>query len=57
MNINKLITDLRVCADDDILCTACDRYYEMKEKGGTADCVNQLLLDAAEKLEKISRKG
>lgn len=53
MNINKLITDLQVCADDDILCTACRRYYEMKEKGGTADCVNQLLRDAAEALEKM----
>ena len=55
MDIKKLITDLQVCADDDILCTACDRYYEMKEKGGTADCVNKLLLDAAEALEKMSR--
>lgn len=53
MNIKKLIADLRVCADEDILCTACDRYHEMKEKGGSADCVNKLLLDAAEALEKM----
>ena len=53
MNIKKLIADLRVCADEDILCTACDRYHEMKEKGGSADCVNKLLLDAAEELEKM----
>lgn len=53
MNIKKLIADLQVCADDDIICTACERYHEMKEKGGTADCVNQLLLDAAAALEKM----
>ncbi|MBQ8797207.1 MAG: hypothetical protein IJZ56_03315 [Oscillospiraceae bacterium] len=53
MNIKKLITDLQVCADDDIICPACDRYHEMKEKGGTSECVNKLLRDAAVALEKV----
>lgn len=53
MDIKKLITDLRICADDDIICPACERYHEMKEKGGTAECVNKLLRDAAAALEKM----
>lgn len=46
MDIKKLITDLQVCADDDILCTACERFH-------TADCANQLLRDAAAALTEL----
>lgn len=36
MDIKKLITDLQVCADDDIICPACERYDKMGIMGGTS---------------------
>lgn len=53
MDIKKLITDLQVCADDDIICPACERYDKMSIMGGTTECVNKLLLDAAEALKEL----
>lgn len=51
MEINKLIDALRVCADENIICPACERYMSMKVTGGTADCVDDLLVKAASALE------
>lgn len=51
MKINELIDALRVCADENIICPACERYISMKEIGGTADCVDDLLVKAASALE------
>lgn len=56
MNIKKLITDLQVCADEEIICPACDRYHKMKEKGGTAECVEKLLREAAAALEEMQKR-
>lgn len=52
MNIKKLITDLQVCADEDILCTACERYGTM----GAPECANELLREAAAALEEMQKR-
>lgn len=56
MEINKLIDALRVCADENIICPACERYISMKETGGTADCVDDLLVKAASALEAQQKR-
>ena len=56
MEINKLIDALRVCADDDILCPACERYEKMGITGGTADCCSKLLLEAVAGLEEQQKR-
>lgn len=56
MEIDKLIDDLRVCADDDIICPACERYDKMGIMGGTAECASKLLLEAAAGLEAQQRR-
>ena len=56
MEINKLIDALRVCADDDIICPACERYDKIGVMGGTADCVSKLLLEAAAGLETQQKR-
>ena len=56
MEIDKLIDDLRVCADDDIICQACERYDKMGIMGGTAECALKLLLEAAAGLEAQQRR-
>lgn len=56
MEINKLIDALRVCADDDIICPACERYDKIGVMGGTADCVSKLLLEAAAGLEEQRKR-
>ena len=56
MNIKKLITDLQVCADEDILCPACERYGTMGAIGGGAECVERLLREAAATLEEMQKR-
>lgn len=56
MEINKLIDALRVCADENIICTACEQYISMKEAGGTVDCVDDLLVKAASALEAQQKR-
>ena len=56
MNTKKLIDDLRICADDDIICPACERYDKMGVMGGTAECVSKLLLEAAAALEEQQKR-
>lgn len=56
MEIGKLIDALRVCADDDIICPACERYDKIGIIGGTADCVSKLLLEAAAGLEEQRKR-
>lgn len=50
MTTKEIIEMLRVCADDDIICPACPRY-EQCEYGGTAECYERLMLEAADALE------
>lgn len=56
MEIGKLIDALRVCADDDIICPACERYDKIGIMGGTAECVSKLLLEAAAGLEEQQKR-
>lgn len=49
MEISELIDALRVCADDDIICPACERYD--KECDGTSDGPTALMQQAADALE------
>ena len=46
MTTKEIIEMLRVCADDDIICPACPRY-EQYEYGGTAECREKLMQEAA----------
>lgn len=45
MDIQKLIDDLRVCPDDDIICSACERYG--KECDGSSVGPYGLMMRAA----------
>lgn len=55
MNTQEIIDTLRVCADEDILCPACPRYEKYKY-GGTAECNEKLMLEAADALEAALRE-
>ena len=55
MTTKEIIEMLRVCADDDIICPACPRY-EQYEYGGTAECYEKLMLEAADALEAALRE-
>ena len=46
MTTKEIIEMLRVCADDDIICPACPRY-EQYEYGGTAECHEKMMQEAA----------
>lgn len=54
MDAKKMIDALRVCADDDIICPACERYG--KECDGTSDGPAGLMLKAAELLESQRKR-
>ena len=49
MELHKLIDALRVCADDNIICPACERYD--KECDGSFSGTAQLMQCAADRLE------
>lgn len=55
MKREEIIKMLRVCADDDIICPACPRY-EQYEYGGTAECREKLMQEAADALEAAIRE-
>ena len=48
MEAKEIIEVLRACADNDIICPACPRY---EEYGGTAECYEKLMMEAADALE------
>lgn len=53
MKTKELIETLRICGDDDIICPACERYDTMGIVGGTFACCGDLMLKAAEALERL----
>lgn len=55
MKREEIIKMLRVCADDGIICPACPRY-EQYEYGGTAECREKLMQEAADALEAAIRE-
>lgn len=55
METKEIIAYLRLCADDDVICPACPRY-EKYEYGGTAECHEKLMLEAADALEAALRE-
>ena len=54
MTTQEIIDMLRVCADDDIICPARQRY-EQYEYGGTAECHDKLMQEASNALEVALR--
>lgn len=55
MTKKEIIAYLRLCADDDVICLACPRF-EKYEYGGTAECNEKLMLEAADALEESLRQ-
>lgn len=55
MTKKEIIAYLRLCADDDVGCHACTRFEKYKY-GGTAECNEKLMLEAADALEESLRE-
>ena len=55
METKELIDTLQVCADHDIICPACPRYEKYKY-GGTAECYEKLMLEAADTIESQQKR-
>ena len=54
MEVNELVTALRVCADDDVICPACERYD--KECDGSFNGPTFLMQEAATALESQQKR-
>lgn len=55
MEIKELIDTLRICADGDIICSACPRY-DRSLYGGSAYCFYELMMEAAETIESQQKR-
>lgn len=55
MEIKEIIDDLRVCADRDILCSACPRYEKFPLAGSSA-CFGGLMQEAADVIESQQKR-
>lgn len=56
MEIEEIIDVLHVCADDEIICTACPYYDTGVYGSGTAACYQNLMLEAADAIESQQKR-